>query len=96
MQRITAFPDVRSYWTVRWNQHLGGTLPEYQDFMSFLFYIRGTFGTSDEAQTFTEPDAVFLVTERNGNSPLLFTPLDQSGSPILDANKVEVDTNTDR
>lgn len=85
MQRITAFPGVRSYWTVN-GTALGPSGSGFQDFMSFLFYIRGTFGTRDQAQTFTEPDAVFLATERDGNSPMLFTPLDINGNPITGSN----------
>lgn len=93
LERITSFPDVRTYWTVN-GTALGASGTGYQDFMSFLFYIRDTFGTPDQQQTFTEPDAVFLATERDGNSPMLFTPLDQSGSPITDANQVEIDASS--
>ncbi|NBC05555.1 MAG: T9SS type A sorting domain-containing protein [Bacteroidetes bacterium] len=92
MERITAFPDVRSYWSVD-NNALG--TPGYQDFMTFQFYIRGTLGTPNATKTFTEPDAVFLATERNGNSPMLFTPLDEGGAEIQNSNQVEINTNDD-
>ncbi len=75
---VISVPDMRSYWDLGRHALGDATQANPQSFMDVIY------------ENPILPGDIILISERHGNTPMSFTPLDASGNVIMDGATVSV------